>query len=156
MLLWNFALQKDWIVGTASCGVTLVHDGVLTVGSPHPTRLRRPTFPLGEGSATQSLPLGGRWLRSRRMRATSRNRAVVYQANTVSSGTTDKILWQSQTPHTKAPELSLRRLSFCSVVVMSLTGGGASAPSALCGASSEGSIPNPRSRAPRSRSGSIW
>ena len=46
----SFASQKDFISGSAGYGVALVHDGVLARRRPHPTRLRRPTFPLGEGS----------------------------------------------------------------------------------------------------------
>ena len=49
--VWCLALPKDFISGSAGYGVGLVHDGVLARRCPHPTRLRRPTFPLGEGSA---------------------------------------------------------------------------------------------------------
>ena len=50
LLLWSFASQKVFISGSAGYGVALVHDGVLARRRPHPTRLRRPTFPPGEGS----------------------------------------------------------------------------------------------------------
>ena len=36
--------------GSARYGVAFVHDRFRSVGDPHPTRLRRPTFPPGEGS----------------------------------------------------------------------------------------------------------
>ncbi len=40
----------DLIRGSARCVATLVHYGSGARRCPHPTRLRRPTFPLGEGS----------------------------------------------------------------------------------------------------------
>ena len=98
----SFASQKDWIGGTASCGVTLVHDGVLTVGSPHPSASRPPS-PQGKALGGRAFPEGeGGPAKPGRMRATSRKHSVVYQRNTVPSGTTNKILWQSQTPHKSA------------------------------------------------------
>ena len=42
-------------------------------------------------SVGQSFPLGGRWTRSGRMRATYRKQSVVYQRTRAQRGTTDQI-----------------------------------------------------------------
>ena len=68
--------KMDQIGGSARCGPTLVHYGLLAAGSPH-SSASRPPSPSGKALATpyklemlyllmiynttQSLPLGGRW-----------------------------------------------------------------------------------------------
>ena len=39
--------------GSARHGVAFVHDRFRSLGSPHPTRLRRPTFPQGKALSTR-------------------------------------------------------------------------------------------------------
>ena len=90
---WCPASPDDRMGGSGSNVVMLVHNRFRSEGRPHPTRANaRPTFPLGEGSAyavqtwyyvpfidhPKSLPRGGRWPRSGRMRATYRKHSVVY------------------------------------------------------------------------------
>ena len=68
--------EMDQIGGSARCGSTLVHYGLLAAGSPH-SSASRPPSPSGKAlatpyklemlyflmiySTTRSLPLGGRW-----------------------------------------------------------------------------------------------
>ena len=119
-MLWSFALQKDWIGGSVSCGVLLVHYGVLAVGSPHPSASRPPS-PSGKAlptryklavlyflminGTTQSFPLGGKVgrLKPGRMRATLRKESVVYQSDPAPRGTTNQI-------HLAQPDTILRLL----------------------------------------------
>ena len=115
---WSFASQNDFIGGSVSCGVALVHCGSGAVGSPHPTRLSPGHLPprgrLCLRDTTQSLPLGGRWPRSGRMRATFRKQSVVYQrsnALTIFIPVTPSTPSNTalQTKHTPAPPPSWRR-----------------------------------------------
>ena len=123
--------RMDWIGGTARCVVGLVHYRFRSVGSPHPTRaLPGPPSPSGKALSTryklemlyflmiygtaQSLPLGGRWPRSGRMRATFRKQSVVYQrsnALTIFIPVTPSTPSNTalQTKHTPAPPPSWRR-----------------------------------------------
>ena len=123
--------RMDWIGGTARCVVGLIYYRFRSVGSPHPTRaLSGPPSPSGKALFTQyklemlyfltiygtaqSLPLGGRWPRSGRMRATFRKQSVVYQrsnALTIFIPVTPSTPSNTalQTKHTPAPPPSWRR-----------------------------------------------
>ena len=141
--VWCLALPKDFISGSISCGVTLVHDGVLAVGSPHSSASQPPLFKEdftesncppdsltpGEGfhkwyhtaklyRVNRAFPKGeGGPAKPGRMRATSRKHSVVYQRNTVPSGTTDKILLRSKTP-CMTKDRALMRSAFCFFVYL--------------------------------------
>ena len=61
-----------WYTADSLRNVALIRPG-LTPGPPSPSGKA-----LASGTTHQSLPLGGRWTRSGRMRATSRKQSVVY------------------------------------------------------------------------------
>ena len=93
-----------WYMTDSLRNVALIRPG-LTPGPPSPSGKALATphklvvlyLSMIHGT-TQSLPLGGMWTRSGRMRATYRKQSAVYQHNTARCGTTDPIILRSKTP----------------------------------------------------------